>query len=400
MDMTLFSALIRNLLQVNVLCTGKDEDALRFFEEKYCFHEALQPMFTAPALAYLMDSMLENTYYEIVDSLNVCLLFFRCSDSTFFVGPYVKMEYNEKKMQATLAENKIPASYAISLKLYYTAFPLLSIYHIQSTISACLSAFHASPVDFSYRRLHGFHENIDSAPLFQTESIDYSGLYRRYDTENHFLKMIETGNVEKVLIAYEEIVTQPLSANQPFLISVYHNPLSGLAITRALARKAAENSGLSVVTIDEITQKAVQLMTSAANYQEQTTITRNMLVELTQAVRSHLLHAGDYSAPIQRVIEYLSLNFSQEISLSHLADMVHFSDSHLSKAFKKETGSTISQYIARLRCEHAASMLKDTELSIQEISNYVGYPDNNYFVKVFKKLYGVTPSAFRSGTAH
>lgn len=57
MDLSLFSALIRNLLQVNVLCTEQDENALRFFEEKYCFHKALQPMFTAQALAYLMVSM-------------------------------------------------------------------------------------------------------------------------------------------------------------------------------------------------------------------------------------------------------------------------------------------------------------------------------------------------------
>lgn len=399
MDMTLFSALVRNLLQVNVLCMENDENALRFFEEKYCFHEALQPMFTAQALMYLMDSMLENTYYEIVDSLNVCLLFFRLSGRIFLVGPYVKTQYNEKKMQATLAENKVPASYAISLKLYYSAFPLLSIYHVQSTISACISSFSGTPVDFSYRRLHGFHEPIDSAPLFQPESIDYSGLYRRYDTENHFLKMIETGNVEEVLTAYDETSTQLSAADQPYLASVYHNPLAGLAMVRALARKAAENSGLSVITIDEITQKAVQLMASSPDYHEQTTITRNMLVELTQAVRRHLLHAGDFSVPIRQVMEYLSLNFSQEISLSHLADMVHFSASHLSKVFKKETGITISRYIARLRCEQAARMLKDTHLSVQEISNYVGYPDNNYFVKVFKKQYGVTPSGFRSSQA-
>ena len=124
-----------------------------------------------------------------------------------------------------------------------------------------------------------------------------------------------------------------------------------------------------------------------------------MLLELTQAVRSHLLHNGNYTAPVNKVIEYLFFNFSQEIPLSYLADMVHFSDSHLSKTFKKETGTTISEYIARMRCRHAAQLLRNTELSVQEISNYVGYPDNNYFVKVFKKQYGVTPTAFRSGTS-
>ena len=396
MDISLFSTLIRNLLQVNVLCSDNDENALRFFEKKYCFHQSLQPMFTNRALFFLMDSMQENTFYEIVDTISICLLFFRFSGYTFFVGPYVKSEYKEKKMQTVLAENKIPASYAIALKLYYTAFPLLSVYHMQNTISACMNAFSESSAEFSYRRLHGFHESIDSAPLFRAESVDYSELHRRYDTENHFLNMIETGNVENVLTAYDETGSRSAPTNEPYLIGVYRNPASGLAMVRALARKAAENSGLSVIIIDEITQKAVQIMASLTDYREQVTVTRNMLVELTQAVRNHLLRLGDYSAPINKVVEYLSLNFSQEISLSYLADMVHFSDSHLSKTFKRETGITISGYIARLRCEHAARMLKDTDLSIQEISNYVGYPDNNYFVKVFKKQYGVTPTAFRS----
>lgn len=396
MDTALFSMLLNNLLQVNVLCTETEKHALRIFEEKYCFHEELQPMFTAQGLAYLMDSMQENIYYEITDTLNVCLLFFRFKGQTFLAGPYVKTEYEGQKMQVVLAENKIPASYAISLKLYYTAFPLLSIYHIQKNISACISAFNEAPVDFSYRRLHGFHGNINPAPLFRTEPIDFNELHRRYDAENHFLQMIETGNVEEVLTAYDEVSVRSSFDRQPYLVSVQQNPFSGLSIVRTLARKAAENSGLSVITIDEITQKAVQIMNSSLSYHEQTNITRNMLVELTQAVRNHLLDSALFSAPIQNVVEYLNINFSQEISLSYLADMVHLSESHLSKSFKKETGKTISAYIARLRCKHASKMLKETELSIQEISNYVGYPDNNYFVKVFKKQYGVTPSVFRS----
>ena len=52
--------------------------------------------------------------------------------------------------------------------------------------------------------------------------------------------------------------------------------------------------------------------------------------------------------------------------------------------------------IRRLRCQEAAQMLKKTDLPIQEISFYVGYPDNNYFVKVFRSEYGVTPTDYRS----
>lgn len=397
MDLSLFSTLLRNLLQANVMYVRHDRKDLLHFEEKFCFHPSLQPMYTAEALSYLMESMHENTFYEIVDTLDICILFFRFADQTFFVGPYVKHEYEEEKIQTVLMENQMPASYNLSLRLYYSTFPLLSIFHIQNTITACMNAFANDSIEFSYHRLHGFQEKIDARPLFETESLDYDELYRRYDSENHFLRMIETGNTEDVLTAYSEMTMSPKSPHKMIDSAIYQNPVISLSIVRALARKAAENGGASIVDINEITQRTVQKITSSRNYLDQLNFTRSMIQELTEAVQKHQLHFGAYSAPIQRILEYLELNYSQEISFAHLAEMVHFSEAYLSKTFKKEVGVTITRHIMHTRCKKAAQLLKDTNLSIQEISNYVGYPDNNYFVKVFKKQYGVTPTAFRSG---
>ena len=69
---------------------------------------------------------------------------------------------------------------------------------------------------------------------------------------------------------------------------------------------------------------------------------------------------------------------------------------YLSRLFKKEMGITLTAYIADLRTKKAAELLKTSMLSVAEIAMYVGYPDSNYFVKVFKKRYGMTPSAYRS----
>lgn len=396
MDITLFSNLLRNLFHANVMYISPDRENLRLFEEKYCFHSSLQPMYTEQALSYLTESMHENVFYEIIDTLQICVLFFRFSDQTFIVGPYIKNNCEEKKIQAVLMENHMPASYIHSLKLYYSNFPLLSVAHMQNTITACINAFTNGSAEFSYRRLHGFRETIDARPLFETEPLDYDELYRRYDVENHFLKMIETGNTREVMTAYSEMIMSPKSPHKLIDSAVYQDPIISLSIVRALARKAAENGGASIVEINEITQRAAQKATSTHNYTEQINYTRSMIRELTEAVHRHKIHFGSYSEPIQRVIEYLELNYSQEISFTHLSDMVHFTQSYLSKTFKKEVGVTITQYIITIRCENAAQLLKDTNLSIQEISNFVGYPDNNYFVKVFKKQFGFTPTAFRS----
>lgn len=390
MDISLFASLLRNLLQANVMYTdGKTED-LEYFERTYCFHEKLQPMFTSQALAYLMEAVKENTFYEIIDDLDIGLLFFSFADHTFFVGPYARSVYEDAKMQALLAQNKIPASFALPLRLYYTDLPMQSSSHMQNTISACVKSFSPACTEFSYRRLHGFHEPV--TPDAEDTSVNYNQIYHRYDMENRFLQTIENGNVEEVLTAYDEY--NRLSPT-PISVKMYQNPLTSLSVIRALTRKAAEHGGLSVITIDAITQKAVQQMNSSNSMYEQVNISRAMALELAQAVRDHNLAVGHLSPSIGKVAEYLRLNYSREIHLSSLADMVHFSQSHLSRQFKAETGETITRYVARLRCNHAAQLLKQTRLSVQEISAFIGYTDNNYFVKVFKNQYGVTPSAYR-----
>ncbi len=55
----------------------------------------------------------------------------------------------------------------------------------------------------------------------------------------------------------------------------------------------------------------------------------------------------------------------------------------------------ISETIRRMRCDQAARLLKETSASVADISSFVGYPNSNYFVKVFKKTLGKTPSEYR-----
>ena len=309
------------------------------------------------------------------------------------MGPYVKNEYNDIKMQSILAEQRLSASHSISLKLYYTSLPLLSSFHTQKEIEACILSFSPASPLYSFRKLQGLIEDKISLTAYQDESVDYKTILRRYDSENHFLNMISTGNVEQVGATYLEIQK---SAKDSGVGSLYaNNPQASTAILRTLVRKAAEKSGLSPIIIDQITGRYAQMSASVKNISEQHSYTKDMIMELTNAVREHITKAGKYSRIISGIIEQVELNLSREILLSDFAEENSVSESYLSKKFKKETGLTFGNYIAKKRCEKAALLLKETALQIQEISAYVGYPDNNYFIKVFRKIYNMTPSEYR-----
>jgi AraC-like DNA-binding protein len=343
-----------------------------------------------------MNSSVPATIYEIVDQLGVCTCFFNFGDRMILVGPYVQSEYSETKTEQILIKNNVPSSSTIALRLYYTSFPIIYSSQLQALISSIMQSFEPGILDYNYRKLSGFiQESSDISHGALPENTDFSDIYRRYDNEKRFLSMIKNGDVENVKQAYSAMAN--IKANEEFMKDnpTYAKPEISFAIIRVLARKAAEESGLSVITINAITQKYVQLLDSVKEAIMQHSYIEDMIVELTSAVHEYKLSMGDYSAPIQKVIEYIDFHLSEEILIDDLSRAANVSGSHLSKVFKKETGRTITEYIAGKRCEKAAGFLRDTDNEIQEISSFVGYSDNNYFVKVFKKVYGMTPSGYR-----
>ena len=395
MELSLFSAVLKNLLHLNVRVSALDEDYLKAFEEKYCYHPALQPMFRAELIRPLLGQIEANILYEFRDRLGVCNLFFLLDDVPVVVGPFVRQEFDLERVRRVMLSAGLPGSYAESIRLYYSNFPLCGMTRAIDAVTACIQAFCPDAPTLRIARIDDYPETRKLPKQNYEESLDYSSVYRRYELENQFLRTIEKGDAENVLAAHDRMAAAGVR-DKRYVSAVYQDVNVSLAITRALARKAAENGGASVVEINEITQRAVQRMQGEAAMQKKLQITRNMFVELAEAVDRARSRLGSYSSPIRKAADMLRHNYSQNLSLEHLAAHVGMSPSHLSRTFSKEVGMSISQYVAALRCEEAASMLKNSDASIQEIAAYVGYLDNNYFVKVFKKQYGVTPSEFRA----
>lgn len=95
------------------------------------------------------------------------------------------------------------------------------------------------------------------------------------------------------------------------------------------------------------------------------------------------------------VIQYLNERIGDKISLEDIVKEFSVNRNLLNDSFVKETSMTCMNYLTKLRINLAQIMLAETELLIGEIAGRVGYPDANYFIKVFKKQTGLTPSAYR-----
>jgi signal transduction histidine kinase/AraC-like DNA-binding protein len=110
---------------------------------------------------------------------------------------------------------------------------------------------------------------------------------------------------------------------------------------------------------------------------------------------------GSSSSPVaKRALGWMLRNYEKPFSRWQLADAVGVSEDHLSRAFHRELGIGVWDFLNRYRIHKAKELLKATSLPVGDIAEKVGYSDQSYFCRVFRKLSGLSPQAFRQGGAN
>ncbi|MDF2842776.1 MAG: two component AraC family transcriptional regulator [Herbinix sp.] len=101
------------------------------------------------------------------------------------------------------------------------------------------------------------------------------------------------------------------------------------------------------------------------------------------------------SSNFKKILKYMNKNFNQQIKLKDLSQMFYVNKNYACFLFKRYTGMTYSEYLNKIRMEHAKKLLVTTSYTIAEVSEKAGYVDYFYFCKLFKKTYGATPTQYR-----
>lgn len=121
-----------------------------------------------------------------------------------------------------------------------------------------------------------------------------------------------------------------------------------------------------------------------------TTLSNNALKKNSEAIQ------GQSHALTDSICLYINNNFDKELSLNTLAKLFHVNKYHLSHIFKDNMQISITDYILHRRIGEAQSKLLETDYSISQISDYVGFSNIGYFDRQFKKIVGMTPNEYRN----
>ncbi len=98
---------------------------------------------------------------------------------------------------------------------------------------------------------------------------------------------------------------------------------------------------------------------------------------------------------MQRALKYINSHYTEEITLDDVASSVYLSPTYFSKLFSEEMGCRFTAYLNQVRIGKSKLLLKGSALPIVDIAGLVGYEDQSYFTKVFKRVTGVSPGRYR-----
>lgn len=106
-------------------------------------------------------------------------------------------------------------------------------------------------------------------------------------------------------------------------------------------------------------------------------------------------HIDRNQQAVSGILEYIDANYGKDLSLDFLAEYFKISKTYMNRLLKSHTGKSFLEILLDCRMARAEQLISENNCKIYEVAEKVGYHDLSYFIKAFKKKYGVTPNAYR-----
>lgn len=323
------------------------------------------------------------------DKRNILFAAIKSKDETILCGPFCihrlsKVEIHQYFMTHGIKQEEEPV------------LPVLGLSKSLMIISIICSLFNEH--DFSEEELvNGNHMDrlLERNQLSREEIIfdmrlDMEEEYHHtYQKERELLDCVREGQVEAALSKNMgmDIETGKLSDNE--LIHWHNLVVVGITLTTRAAIEGGVSPSIAYQLSDFYIQKSNHCKTIT-----DLIVCRNRAVErlTSEVAKKKETRSVTY---VDGVKEYVQQHYKEKIYLEDVAAGLGITSTYLSRIFKRETGENFADYVVSVRVERAANLLIYSEESISYIAEYVNFPNQSYFGKMFKKLKGMTPKEYR-----
>lgn len=214
-----------------------------------------------------------------------------------------------------------------------------------------------------------------------------------YDLENQLLDRVKSGDPKGSLELLADLLWMISLSEGGDLASIKTKVLS---VCTVLMRFVAEKVNLQVEDTESY-YSDMNVINKATSFQGLSILTSDFIDNIAQAIAASS-YSGN-SQIIRMAVQNVNDNYKNKISLKTVAERLHTNPSYLSTLFKNEMGVTFTDYLNQIRINRSCELLTNTNLNLIDISLQIGYDDQSYYSKVFKKLKGVTPKDYRNGAS-
>lgn len=353
---------------------------------------------------FIKQKIKDNTIYKLTDIFYCNYFIIRLPDATadtlMLVGPYTTREFNRNEIMEFTEEYSLPPQIFNTLEKYFNNIPYLEN---DSTLLVLMNTlgetFWGSMDHFKFETLEQNPENTgqrtsavtaDYADEQTDATINMKAIEERYAVENQLLQAISQGLSHKV-----EVMMANMSASnfEKRTADPIRNMQNYCIVMNTLLRKAVENGSVHPFYIDKLSSDFARKIEQVTTMEAVRKLQKDMIHKYCLLVKNHSMKG--YSLLVQKVVTTIDTDLTADLSLNALASKMNVNASYLSTLFKRETGSTLTDYVNEKRIQHGILLLHSTGLQIQTIASYCGIPDVNYFTKLFKKKVGKTPKEYR-----
>ena len=317
---------------------------------------------------------------------------------SLIIGPSLKSEISDESIRIIMDTYKDNPNKRKLIE-FYQSLPIIDQPAFLSLSLLVYYMIYHQPLDSSLviqnnKELASFHAQIENSELELSKGRRNSIFHTNLSYERVLLDYVRKGRKDqlKEIINYSIVGEAELGllSKRSRIRSEKNLMITGIA----LVCRAAIEGGLNEETAFTLSDFYIQQLEELEHINAILTLMEEAIYDFTNRVCE--ANQQKYSTAITICQQYIYNHLYEDITLDQLAEITHLSSNYLSSLFKKEVGQSISEYIQQQRIDEAKKLLTLTNYPITDISAWLSFNDQSYFIKIFKKFTGLTPKQYRN----
>lgn len=352
-------------------------------------------------LNHWLATLQKNKIYHTTDDFqcNYTLIRLPDSDEMLVCGPVLFEEIRAARLTQICDKLNVPEELRDQIRDYYYRVVFIPAQTLYLSVFTILgnqlfgeNNYEAIYSDFgSMKELfqsYEYYYRVPAKPFLSIQMIE-----ERYELENATLNAVANGNESKALASCARWTAHVIPQR---LANELRDSKDYMITLNTLLRKTVEQAGVHPIHIDSVSNRNIQLIEQLSSIEQCRSFRSKMIRSYCLLVRKHNLK--DYSLLTQKIITYVDTELCADLSLKALSERLSVNASYLSTLFKKEMGMSLTDFVNHRRISHAQKLLISTEMPIKSVALKCGIPDVYYFSRLFKRITGTTPKAYRNNT--